>query len=158
MISDTVKIYLRESISPHMIVDSTSGLLNNSGSGTFSFSKADNATGYFIVLRHRNSVETWSSGVNMFTVNKLDYDFSLNQASAFGNNLVLKGSKYCIYSGDVIQDGAVDASDLSIVENSVLNSGNGYISSDLNGDNTSDAADLSIVENNIFKGVTVVRP
>lgn len=158
MIPDSVKIYLRESISPHMIIDSSTGMLNSSGSGLFSFTKADNATGYFIMIKHRNSVETWSSAVNIFTINKLDYDFSLNQASAFDNNLVLKGSKYCIYSGDVNQDGAVDASDLSIVENSVLNSGNGYISSDLNGDNTSDAADLSIVENNIFKGVTVVRP
>ena len=122
------------------------------------FQKADNVTGYYIVLKHRNSVETWSQTGNSFTVNFMNYNFTSAQTNAYGNNLVFKGTKYCVYSGDVDYDGVIDGSDMSNVENSVANSETGYINSDVNGDSFADAGDLSIVENNSFASVKTIRP
>ncbi|MBK8983795.1 MAG: hypothetical protein IPM38_16125 [Ignavibacteria bacterium] len=53
---------------------------------------------------------------------------------AYGNNLVLKGSVYCIYSGDVNQDYIIDISDLSDVDNDVFIFASGYKATDFNGD------------------------
>ncbi len=158
MIPDTTKIYLRHLSSPYTIIDSTTGVLNLNGVGTFKFYNPINGILYFIVITHRNSIETWSSSGNSFTLNSLSYNFTASSFQAFGNNLILKGTKYCIYSGDVNQDGIIDASDLSLVDNDVFNSVSGYVLTDVNGDNFVDASDLSIVDNNAFNSVIMRRP
>lgn len=158
MNNDTIKVILRSDIFPYNIIDSAKGFMNDTGFAVLNFQKADNATGYYIVLKHRNSIETWSQTGNSFTVNSMSYNFTSVQTNAFGNNLVLKGTKYCIYSGDVDYDGVIDGSDLSNVENSVAISETGYINSDVNGDSFADAGDLSIVENNTFASVILIRP
>ncbi len=65
---------------------------------------------------------------------------------------------YALYSGDVNQDGTIDAGDLSHVENDAANSLSGYFPSDVTGDDFVDAGDLSIVENNSALGVNAVTP
>ncbi|MBL8008845.1 MAG: hypothetical protein JNJ56_15090, partial [Ignavibacteria bacterium] len=74
---------------------------------------------YYIVVKHRNSIETWSNVVALVRGDGsvYYYDFTTAACQAFGCNQILKGTKYCIYSGDSNQDGIVDASDLSAVEN-----------------------------------------
>ncbi|MBK7446995.1 MAG: hypothetical protein IPJ45_13445 [Ignavibacteria bacterium] len=69
-----------------------------------------------------------------------------------------KGSRYCIYGGDINQDGITAASDVSEVDNDAYNSVSGYVKTDLTGDNFVDAEDLSIVDNNAFNSVSVIRP
>ena len=39
----------------------------------------------------------------------INYDFTSAASQAFGNNMHLNGSKYCIYGGDVDQNLIVDA-------------------------------------------------
>ncbi|HMS64480.1 MAG TPA: metallophosphoesterase [Ignavibacteria bacterium] len=158
MISDTVKITLRNFQSPFEIIDSAKVVVNNSGIVMPGFHNADNATDYYIVISHRNSIETWSSSGNSFVANVMSYDFSNSASKAFGNNQILKGIKYCIYSGDTNQDGVVDAADLSNIENSILYSESGYVNTDVNGDSAVDAGDLSIAENNSEASVTVISP
>lgn len=63
-----------------------------------------------------------------------------------------------LYSGDVNQDGTVDASDQSEVDNDVTNSVSGYVQTDLTGDDFVDGSDLSIVENNAAASVSVITP
>jgi hypothetical protein len=58
----------------------------------------------------------------------------------------------------VNQDGTIDASDVSAVDNDANNSLSGYVNTDVTGDNFVDAADVSIVDNNAFSAVSVVRP
>ena len=65
---------------------------------------------------------------------------------------------FAIYSGDINQDGIIDAGDLSLVDNDVFNSVSGYVNTDVNGDDFVDASDLSIVDNNVFNGVIVRNP
>ncbi len=68
---------------------------------------------------------------------------------AYGNNLKLKGSKYCIYSGDVNQDLWIDATDLAQLDNHAYQFLTGrFIPSDLNGDNVVEGTDFLIGDNN----------
>jgi len=158
MQSDTLKVFLRNGNSPYQIIDSSKGNINSSGAGTFTFTKANNSTPYYIEIIHRNSIETWSSSGINFNLNNHSYDFTTSANKSYGNNLFLKGLKYCVFSGDVNQDNYIDASDLSTVGNGSDVSLNGYVSADVTGDNFVDASDISIVEKNSFTPVTVSRP
>jgi hypothetical protein len=158
MISDTVTVELHNASSPYALVDIQKGLLNSSGVGSFSFSNALNSTPYYIVVKHRNSLETWSASSNSFSSSSLSYNFTSSLAQAYGNNLILKAGKYCIYGGDATQDGTIDLSDLIGVDNDNVNFSTGYISTDINGDGTVDLSDLIIVDNNNSAFVTKITP
>jgi len=158
MVKDTVRVYLRNTNSPYSFVDSAISVLDSTGYGRFNFPNAVNGTLYYIVIKHRNSIETWSNQGKMFSGFQLSYDFITAANKAYGNNLKLSGSKYCIYGGDVYQDGTVDASDFSLVDNDVYNSVSGYVATDVNGDNIVDGSDYSIVDNNTFNFVKLIRP
>jgi hypothetical protein len=161
MISDTITVYIRNSSAPYAIIDSSKAFVSSTGIGTFRFLNAVNGVNYYLHLKHRNSIETWSNSTQMFTADNLYYNFTSASAQAFGDNQNLVDSspvRYAIFSGDVNQDGTIDAGDLSQVENDASNSISGYVSSDLTGDDFADAADLSIVENNVALGVSVITP
>ncbi len=158
MISDTMTVYLRNVTPPYAVIDSAKGFINSAGTGVFNFSQPVNEVPYFIVVRHRNSIETWSSGGNSFTSNSLTYNFTASAFQAFGNNQVLKGTKYCIYSGDVNQNGNVSLSDIILTSNNSVNFVNGYVSTDLNGDNNTNLNDILIAFNNSNGFVSVMRP
>lgn len=157
---DTVILYLREVFSPYLLKDSAISVIDSlTLSGNFNFTNT--ATGvYYYEIRHRNSIETWSkSGGEAYTFGEvINYDFTSESAQAFGNNLKQINSKYFIYSGDVNQDGSVDASDLSITENDISVNLSGYVTSDLTGDNYTDGSDLSIVENNSELSILKIVP
>lgn len=161
MVPDTLTVYLRNSFFPFAIADSAKSMLNFTGSGSFLFFNAINGTNYYLVTKHRNSLETWSSSTQLFAGNSLTYDFTPAVTQAFGNNMKqvdFSPVRFGIYSGDVNQDGIVDASDISLVDNDALNALSGYEPSDLNGDDFVDASDLEIVDNNAFNAVSVISP
>ncbi len=66
--------------------------------------------------------------------------------------------RFAIYSGDINQDGTIDASDLSETDNDAFNSVSGYVRTDVTGDDFVDAGDVSIVDNNAYNSVSVVLP
>ncbi|HMS65205.1 MAG TPA: hypothetical protein PKD83_08130 [Ignavibacteria bacterium] len=158
MISDTARVYLRNNNFPYDIVDSSIAVLNSNGNGIYNFPNALNGANYFIVVDHRNSIDTWSSTGNSFTGNSLSYDFTTLASQAYGNNQSLKGTRYTLFSGDVNKDDIIDSGDLSQVENDAGVSLSGYVSSDVTGDDFVDATDISILENNAALGVVVVSP
>jgi hypothetical protein len=156
-VSDTVRFYLRNSSSPYAIVDSGKVYLNTNGEGTVSFANAPSGT-YYLSLIHRNSIETWSSSSMLISKGSNSYDFTTAATQAYGSNMILKDGRYCIFSGDINQDGTVDGSDLSVDDNAALISLSGYVVEDVTGDNFVDSGDLSIVDNNATGGVTAVTP
>lgn len=161
MVSDTVTVTLRDTISPFAVVDTYSAVLSSSGTGTFFFPNAQNGKSYYLQLSHRNSIETWSVITSSFTDGSLTYNFSDEITKAFGNNMKLVNIMpvvFAIIGGDINQDGTIDASDLSAAENDASNSVSGYIPTDVTGDDFVDAGDLSIVENNASLGVSAVTP
>jgi len=114
---------------------------------------------YYFILKSVNTLETWSANpitISNGTINF--YDFTSSDAQAYGNNLKLKGTKWCIYSGDVDQDGIIDATDMSLVDNDAINPLSGYSITDLNGDYYTDATDVSVVDNNAFIQPSVMKP
>jgi hypothetical protein len=158
MIPDTVTVELHGASSPYALVESTKGVLNSSGVGTFNFKTAINQTPYYIVIKPRNGIETWGASTNTFSSSTLSYNLTSSQNQAFGSNLILKGTKWCIYSGDITQDGQVSFSDLIAVDNDNNNYVNGYTKTDLTGDNQVTFSDLIIVDNNNSSYVARMYP
>ncbi len=161
MTSDTMQIFIRNSSFPYAVVDSGKAVLNSSGAGIFTFSNISNNVGYYIQLKHRNSIETWNPAPQSFTSGTLSLSFSDSASQAFGNNMTQVNTsplRFAIFSGDINQDGITDATDLSEVDNDALNSLSGYVRSDVTGDDFVDAADVSIVDNNSFNSVSVITP
>lgn len=159
-IYDTYTIVLAEQNPPYNHVDSAliyldPQLLMNE----IAFKTAPDGDYYFI-LKHFNTLETWSA--NPITISHdfiNSYDFTSSDAQAFGNNMTLKGTRWCIYSGDVDHDGAIDLADLTIIDNDIYNFIFGqYLISDLNGDNFVDLADFTIADNNAFNFVSRITP
>ena len=68
------------------------------------------------------------------------------------------GTKWCIFGGDVNQDGVVEAADLNLVFTDNVNGLSGYIDTDLNGDNFIEIEDLNIVFTNNVLGVLRKTP
>ncbi|MBK9225472.1 MAG: hypothetical protein IPL67_00020 [Ignavibacteria bacterium] len=161
MIRDTVRIYLRNSSSPFAIVDSAKAYLSSTGAGTFSFQNASNGVNYYLHLKHRNSIETWSKTTQTFTGNSMTYDFTTANTQAFGDNLIQVDAspvRFAIFGGDVDQDGTVDATDMSMIYNDAQSFVSGYVVTDLNGDDFVDGTDFSIADNNAANFVSVERP
>ena len=147
--TDTVRAYLRNTSSPYAVVDSAVGLLDSlTFKSAFQFTNATTGT-YYIQLKHRNSLETWSkNGVNYIQDSTLNYDFTFAATQAYGNNEILKGTKYCLYSGDVTQDGFIDLTDVVLVYNASSAFTTGYVSTDVNGNSIVDLTDIIIASNN----------
>lgn len=155
---DTVTVQLRSSTYPYSLIDQAKVYLNNTGSGTGKFYNAENGTQYYIVIKHRSTVETWSAVTQSFSNGIMSYDFTTAQDKAYGNNLKLIGSKWCVYGGDVDQDGYITSNDLNAVYNANLSGSNGYINSDLTGDSFVDAADVSVAFTNNMLGIESKKP
>jgi glycosidase len=70
MVPDTVTVELHNAVFPYSLVESQKGVLNSAGAGTFYFSVAVIDTPYYIVVKHRNSLETWSATPQTFRSGK----------------------------------------------------------------------------------------
>jgi hypothetical protein len=103
---------------------------------------------FYIVVKHRNSLETWSSAPVTPTNGLAQYDFTKQINSAFGNNLKPIGSSFGLYSGDVNQDGIIDALDMIPVDNFSASHGMGYLPEDINGDGVIGTSDLLLINTN----------
>lgn len=158
MVPDSVVIQLRNFEEPALLIDSVKIVLNQNGLGTGWFNNAHNNEQYYLVIKHRNALETWSSSSVTFVNSQLTYDFTTSRDKAFGNNLKLIGTKWCIYSGDINQDGFIEAEDLSQVFIDNINGVQGFVPTDLNGDGFVEIEDLNIVFINSISGVETKRP
>ncbi|MBK8550251.1 MAG: hypothetical protein IPL53_04000 [Ignavibacteria bacterium] len=157
---DTVKAYLRNTFSPFSIVDSSTSILDSiTMYADFKFNHAPSGN-YYIVLNHRNMLETWSKegGESFVKFSVNEYDFTSAQSQAYGNNLKQIGSVFGCFAGDVNKDSFIDLTDLISVNNNALDFAAGYKPSDLNGDNITDLTDLVLVYNNSTNFVKVIRP
>ena len=176
---DTVRAFLHSNVSPYEVIDSAVGLIDSlSFTGSFIFANAPGGT-YYIKVKHRNSIETWSkSGGEIFSVGStMNYDFTSTASQALGSNQKQIASfsnvnaqtkniaqkdaatvRFGIYSGDVNQDGIIEAADLSSVDNDAGNFLSGYVTSDVNGDGIVEGSDLAITDNNAANFVSAVLP
>ncbi|MBS1516873.1 MAG: proprotein convertase P-domain-containing protein [Bacteroidetes bacterium] len=162
-IPDTMRYYLRSGIFPYSIIDSSKSAVNSAGTGNALFTKAQTQTDYFLVLKHRNSIETWSSSLIKFSQfnNQAQYNFSDISSKAFGDNMKQVDTspiRYGFYGGDVNQDGTIDLTDGSLIDNDAFNFISGYVPTDINGDGVTDLADAVFADNNAFNFVSKITP
>lgn len=148
-VQDTIRVYLAQSTSPFTFKDSSNIYLSSNGTGLMSFSKAASGN-YYIVVKHRNHIETWSSNAMYFsTGNTVNYDFTTSASKAYGNNMKQVGSVWVLYGGDANADGYVDPTDYSIFKSQF--GYDGYRGADFNGDNWIDGYDALILYPNFGK-------
>jgi hypothetical protein len=146
-------VYLSNQTTPFAFVDSAKVVLSTTGTALTNFTKVANGS-YYIVVKHRNHLETWSKLPQAFVTNvAVAYDFTTAANKAFGDNMKQFGSVWVLYGGDANKDGAVDALDVAIF---IVQFGNsGYLSCDFNGDGAVDALDVPIITANFGLGKAV---
>ncbi len=160
---DTARIYLRNISSPYSIVDSSKAVLDSvTYTGNFVFTNV-NAGTYYIVIKHRNSVETWSrsGGKQYIPGTAFTYNFNTDSAQAYGNNEVRVSSSpltYAIYNGDENQNGIIDLNDIIANFNDAGIFATGYIRTDATGDRLVDLSDVLVAFNNSGNFVSRIVP
>jgi hypothetical protein len=157
-ITDMIVIELHNASNYSIIEYSAENVeLSTSGLATVNIPSVMNDN-YYITVKHRNSIETVSASPVSFTNQIINYSF--NQPSkAYGNNLhQLFDGFFGVYSSDVDQDGMVDTSDSTPVDNMVTNYAIGYYPEDVNGDGIVDSADQTLLDNNLSGYVGSVLP
>jgi hypothetical protein len=141
---------------------SVTAVLHTDGSLTAVFPGATLNNNYYVALKHRNSIETWSAEpVTIASTGSYDFSTSLSSAYTDGFNDAMKsviGGKYAMYAGDVNQDGTVDVFDAQITDNGAANLLFGYDASDCNGDGSTDVLDLQLIDNNSSLLIFSSRP
>ena len=161
VIEDNISFYLHSNFPPYNTVDSAilhsySCTLNNA----VIFDNAPDGD-YYLSVKHRNSLETWSAGPLSLTNGNswVTYNFVSSSSNSYGNNVKLKAPAWCIYSGDVNQDGVIDLTDVIQISNDagIFLTGQ-YLQTDLNGDSASDLTDLLLAYNNSAEFVSVAKP
>ncbi|MCX6160767.1 MAG: GEVED domain-containing protein, partial [Ignavibacteriae bacterium] len=152
-VSDTTTVYLANATTPYAYVDTVKVILSTTGTSAINFTKAPNGS-YYIVVNHRNHLDTWSKLPQAFVTNvAVAYDFTTAANKAFGDNMKQVGTVWVLYGGDANKDGAVDALDVALF---IVQFGNsGYLSCDFNGDGSVDALDVPIIVANFGLGKAV---
>jgi len=158
---DTVRIYLHRFDFPNVAVDSVATTMSTgANTNLMSFTKALSGNYYFVV-KHRNSIVTWSSaGSSLTRGSSINYSFITNGA-AYGNNQAIVSAsplRYGMFSGDIDRNKVIDGSDVGLIDNDASNFVGGYVVTDLTGDNFVDGSDFSIADNNAINYVAAVEP
>jgi hypothetical protein len=157
-IADQVTIEVHSSVTPYeLVVPAIPADLSTLGVAIAVLPASLNGL-YYIAIKHRNSIETWSETPVLFGSGSVTYDFTDAQTKAYGANLKLNSGKYVAPTGDVNQDGLIDALDLIAIDNLAAGFGTGYVPEDLNGDGAINAVDILIAITNAAEFVRGLRP
>ncbi len=155
---DSIIVALHDDASPYTELYRDTCVLNTDGTSDCSFPAAAAGSSYYVAIKGRNIIETWSSVPVVFTFTT---GFDLEADGAYGENLFDNGSNLVIYSGDIddnnsngMGDGEIEFTDYDGWVSA--NGETGYLRADLNGDGEVEFLDLDIwVANN---GLTVIIP
>jgi len=138
------------------------GILRTDGTVSATFPTSTIGKSYYIAIKHRNTIETWSAAPVTFAANTV-YDFTTGTNKAYGDGVNppmknMGSGKYALYSGDINKDGTIDIIDLQVTENDASQFEFGYNDSDCSGDGASDAIDMQNEENNASLFLFYARP
>jgi GEVED domain len=161
---DDVLVELHDATAPYAMAYSFTGVLHTDGTIACTFPAATLGNSYYISVKHRNAVQTWSANpVPITTVTA--YDFSAPTVplgpddKSFGpNQFEVEPGVWAFYSGDINQDDAIDGFDYILQDPDIILGASGYLSTDLTGDGNVDAFDYICLDPNIIAGITIVTP
>lgn len=151
-ISDTVTAYLSKSGTnrPTDVMDVAKSVIDKySLTGMFDFKRIVTSGNYYLLIKYKNALLTFSQPIYIDPNKNFTYDFTISQNKAVGNSLKLVNGKWSMISGDVNDDFTIDGSDLMHIENGDWLNYSGYQDYDLSGNATVDGTDIAIVENNL---------
>ncbi len=114
-IVDWVVVEVRNALSPATVVYSKPALLQRDGDvvdvdGSSYVNVPITAGNYHVAVRHRNHLGIMTGSARALTVDPANntIDFRSAGTTTYGSNArVLKGSYYCLWSGDVVNEGIV---------------------------------------------------
>jgi hypothetical protein len=122
------------------------------------FTSNVNGEKYYIVVKHRNALTTWSKQQVLLSTN-CAYSFSNASQQAYGDNEIqIESNLWALYSGDINLDENIDLLDLGDLETGITNFQFGYLATDLNGDGNVDLLDSPDLEANINNFIFSVHP
>jgi hypothetical protein len=154
---DSIKVELHNAASPFAMSYTTKTILNRNGTATCTFPSLSGS--YYIVLKHRNALETWSAAPVSMSSSPVSYNFSTSPAQAFGSNQTqMSNGVWAIYSGDINVDQNIDLLDAPLLEADIVNFSFGYYPTDLNGDGNVDLLDNPVLEMNTENFVFATHP
>ena len=117
---------------------------------------------YYISIKHRNSIQTWSANPIECTAETALYDFSSAAGMAMGDNqAMVEPGIYAFYTGDLNQDEYIDGSDFPQYDFESASGGlydGTYTITDMNGDGFVDGNDFPIFDGNSSNGITSIHP
>ncbi len=151
-VRDTITVFLHNTVYPYHIIDSASAVIDSTDfSGRFIFNNTQNGL-YYLRIKNRNVLETWSSEGGVYLAKGINnsYDFTDSENKALGFRTKLIGSKYCLISGDVNQDGVINAIDRAALV-SAMNYSSENSNNDLDGNGIVDFRDRDLLIENIGK-------
>ncbi len=156
---DMITVELRSTAGA--LVNTTTTMLHTDGTASAVFSVTPNGS-YYLVVKSRNAIETWSSAAQTFSGATLTYDFTTALSKAFGQNMkLLETGVYGFYSGDLNHDGYVDIFDYPLYDTANQSGGaydGTYVATDINGDGYVDIFDFPIYDSNNQQNVQAVTP
>lgn len=157
--SDTIYVELRDQFSPSTVVATSSAILDINGNALFTIPGSAVGGSYYIVVLHRNAVQTWSALPVTFS-GATTYDFATSSSQAYNGNMIeVEPGIWAVYSGDIApQDEFIDLFDQIALDNDLSNGVSGYLATDLNGDGFIDLFDQIILDNNTFNGIFSDHP
>jgi hypothetical protein len=157
---DSITLELHAPTAPYGTLYSTQTVLKTTGAATALFPKAAADSSYYVVVKGRNLLETWSANPVAFTTSAT-YHFGA-PSQAYGGNLGMVGGIPVIYKGDIddsaFGDGTIDNIDFGVWIVDAINFAEGYYRSDLNGDGVSDNIDFNFWLTNAINFVEVLKP
>ncbi len=158
MVCDSIQVEIHDVLSPSTILYSENTILSTTGEASITIPQTLFEQQGYIVIKHRNAIQTWSNPVNL--TSSMIYDFTTASTQAYANNLTeVEPGVWALFSGDMApQDEVVDFIDQIMLDNDVVQFNFGYIPTDLNGDGVSDFVDQIILDNNVFNFVSSYHP
>lgn len=155
---DSITVELHETSAPFGLLHSTVAVLHTDGTASVVFSSSVTPGNYYIVIKHRNSLETWSANPVLLGTNAV-YDFTTSANKAYGDNQIqLENNVFGVYNGNINQDGSIDIFDFLEWDTDNQNFTSGYYSTDINGDGNVDIFDFLIWDPNNQNFIGVITP
>ena len=123
-----------------------------------------NLTGYhYIVIIHRNSIQTWSDSVD-FSTDTINYNFHthISQFALDGGMYIDESNLAYIWGGDVNQNGNLESEDATAIYVAAISVdqlvNNGYVINDVDGNGNIDSQDYGLAYSNSLIGANVINP
>ena len=154
--TDTIHVELHSTVDPTTILDMVPAMLMTNGQANCSFSVSPGS--YWLVVKHRNSIQTWSAAPVMIPGS---YDFTTASSKAYADNMIdvnVEGI-WSVFTGDINQDEFIDIFDFPEYDFANQNFVSfEYATSDLNGDGFVDIFDFPVFDLNNQNFISSIHP